>query len=153
MPSIWGMAKYQWSIILKTPESPLDSKEIKPVSLKGDKPWIFPGRMMLKLKLQDFEHLIWTDDLLENPWCWERLRAEGEEGIGGWDSWTASLMQWTWTWANSGRRWGIGRPGVLQSVGSQRVGHDWTTEQQQQLILYNKVGQLKNVRDICFIHQ
>ena len=39
-------------------------------------------------------------------------------------------MQWTWTWANS-RRWGTGRPGMLQSMGSQRVGHDWTTEQQQ----------------------
>ena len=40
------------------------------------------------------------------------------------------LMQWTWTWANFGRWWGIGRPGVLQPIGSQRTGYDWVTEQQ-----------------------
>ena len=65
----------------------------------------------------------------KSPWCWERLRKEGEEGIRGWDGWTASLMQWTWTWANSGRRWGTGNPAVLQFQGSQRVGHNWMTEQ------------------------
>ena len=52
----------------------------------------------------------------KSPWCWERLRAEGEEGVRGWDSWMASLMQWTWTWANF-RRWrGTERPGMLQSM-------------------------------------
>ena len=45
--------------------------------------------------------------------------------------WLDSItMQWTWTWSNSGRWWETERPGVLQSVGSQRVGHDWATEQQ-----------------------
>ena len=58
-------------------------------------------------------NLMWTDDLWESLWCWERLRAEGEEGIRGWDGWMASLMQWTWTWANSRKWWGTGRPGVL----------------------------------------
>ena len=52
----------------------------------------------------------------KSPWCWERLRAEGEEGVRGWDGWMASLMQWTWTWANFRRWWGTGRPGVLQSM-------------------------------------
>ena len=66
----------------------------------------------------------------KRPWCWERLREEGEEGIRGWDSWMASPMQWTWTWANSGRCWGTGRPIVLQYTESQTVGHDWVTEQQ-----------------------
>ena len=64
------------------------------------------------------------------PWCWERLRAEGEEGLRGWDAWMASLMQWTRTWANSRRCWARGRPDVLQSMGSQRVGQDRATEQQ-----------------------
>ena len=45
----------------------------------------------------------------------------------GWDGWMASLTRWTWVWANSGNWW-TGRPGVLQSTGSQRVGHDWATE-------------------------
>ena len=46
----------------------------------------------------------------------------------------ASQIQWTWTWANPRRWWGAGRPGVLQSMGSQRVGHDWVTEQQYRLL-------------------
>ena len=48
----------------------------------------------------------------------------------------ASLMQWTWTWANFGRWWGTGKPGVLQLLGLQRVGHNWVTEQPQ-LYFYN----------------
>ena len=41
----------------------------------------------------------------------------------------ASLTQWTWVWANLGRWWRTGKPGVLQSMGSQRVGHNRATEQ------------------------
>ena len=40
----------------------------------------------------------------------------------------ASLTQWTWVWVNPGSWWWMGKPGVLQSMGSQRVGHDWATE-------------------------
>ena len=65
----------------------------------------------------------------KSPCCCEKLRAVGEEGVRGWDGWMASQMQWTWTWANSRRWWGAGRPGLLQSVGSQRVGHNWAAEQ------------------------
>ena len=62
------------------------------------------------------------------PWCWERWKAKGEEGSRGWDSWIASSTQWTWTWANSRRQWGTGKPDMLQSMGSQRAGHsDWRT--------------------------
>ena len=85
--------------------------------------------LMLEQKLQHVGHLMRTANSLDNPWCWETLRAEGEEGIRRWDGWMASLMQWTWTWANFRRWWGTGRPGVLQSFGSQR--HDWVTGQQQ----------------------
>ena len=65
----------------------------------------------------------------KRPWCWERLKAGGEGGDRGWDGWMASLTQWTRVWANSGRWWRTGKPGVLQSMGSQRVSHDWATEQ------------------------
>ena len=59
---------------------------------------------------------------------WERLRA-GEEGSNrGWDGWMASPTQWTWVWANSGRWWRTGKPGVLQFMGLQRVRHDWANE-------------------------
>ena len=42
--------------------------------------------------------------------------------------WRGSPIQWTWVWASSGSWWWTGKPGVLQSMGSQRVGHDWATE-------------------------
>ena len=76
------------------------------------------------------EHTLatWWDELthLKRPWCWERLKARGEGDDRGWDGWTTSPTQWTWVWVNSGSWWWTGRPGVLQSVGLQRVGHDWT---------------------------
>ena len=58
----------------------------------------------------------------------ERLKAGGERDDRGRDGWMASLTQWTWVWVSSGSWWWTGRPVVLQSIGSQRVGHDWVTE-------------------------
>ena len=46
----------------------------------------------------------------------------------GWDGWIASLTWWTWVLASSGSLWWTGKPGVLQSMGLQRVGQDWVTE-------------------------
>ena len=84
--------------------------------------------LMLKLKLQYFGQL--KKELIhwKRPWCWERLKAGGEEDDRGWDSWVASPTQWTWVWVNSESWWWTGRPGVLKSMGSQRVEHDWATE-------------------------
>ena len=62
------------------------------------------------------------------PWCWERLKVGGEVDDRAWDGWMASLTQWTWVWVCSMSWWWTGRPSVLQSMGSQRVGHDWATE-------------------------
>ena len=73
---------------------------------------------------------IWCEELThwKRPWCWERLKAEGEGDDRGWDGWMASPTQWTWVWVNSGS-WGwTGRPGMLQSMVSRRVGHNWVTE-------------------------
>ena len=66
--------------------------------------------------------------MLEKSWCWERLKTGGEGDERGWDSWMASLTRWTWVWVSSGIWWWTGKPGVLQSMRSQRVGHDWATE-------------------------
>ena len=65
---------------------------------------------------------------LKRPWCWERLRAGGEWDDRGWDGWMASPTQWTWVWVSSRSWWWTGRPGMLQSMGLQRVRHDWATE-------------------------
>ena len=72
----------------------------------------------------------WCKELthLKRPWCWERLKV-GREGNGRrWDGWITSPTQWTWVWVNSRSWWWTGRPAVLQSMGSQRFGHDWETE-------------------------
>ena len=72
----------------------------------------------------------WCEQLThwKRPWCWERLKAGREGDSRGWDGWVASLTWWTWVWASSGSWWWTGRPGVLQSMGLQRVGHDWAPE-------------------------
>ena len=77
----------------------------------------------------------WWEELIhwKNPWCLERLKAEGEEGVKGWGGWMAPPMQWTWTWANSGRWWEIGRPWCAAVHGvtkSQTQLGDWTTTNQ-----------------------
>ena len=69
-----------------------------------------------------------TFSLVRDPRCWERLKAGREGDDRGWDGWMASPTQWIWVWVNSGS-WGwTGRPGMLQSMGLQRVGHDWASE-------------------------
>ena len=74
----------------------------------------------LMLKLQYFGHLIQrTNSLEKRLWCWERLWAGGEGDDSPWDDWMVSLTQWTRLWASSGRWWMTGKPGMLQSMGSQ----------------------------------
>ena len=77
--------------------------------------------------------------LMLQIWFWNHtsiLRARGEGGDRGWGDWMASLTQWTWVWADSGRLWRTCEPGVLLSMGLQRVGHDWAIEQQQNHIRF-----------------
>ena len=69
-------------------------------------------------------------------WCWEGLGAGGEGDHRGWDGWMASPTRWTWVWVSSGSLWWTGRPGVLQFMGSWRVGCNWVTELNWGYILY-----------------
>ena len=84
--------------------------------------------MMLKLKLQYFGHFMWRVDSLQKTLMGKGLGAGGEGHNRGWDGWMASPTRWTWVWVNSGSWWWTGRPGVLQFMGSQRVGHYWATK-------------------------
>ena len=127
---------FQTVVLEKTLESSLDCKEIKPVSQSQRK-------STLKIHWKDTAEakapILWPPDANsqltgKRSWCWERLRARGEGGDRGWDGWMASLTQWTWVWANSGRQWRTGKPGVLQLIWLQRVGHDWATEPQQWIL-------------------
>ena len=91
-------------------------KEISPeYSLEG---------LMLKLKLQHFGHLMRRTDSFERTLMLGKMIKR----TTGWDGWMAAPTQWTWVWVNSGSWWWTGRPGMLQTMGSQRVGHDWLTE-------------------------
>ena len=91
-----------WTMMLqKTLESPLDCKEIQPMHLEGNHSWI----------------------------CIERTDVEAGEGVNrGWDSYMASLIPWIWVWVNSRIWWWTRKPGIQQSMGSQRFKHDWATE-------------------------
>ena len=72
----------------------------------------------------------WCEELshLKSPWCWETLKAGEERDGREWDGWMASLTQWTWVCVNFRSWWWARRRGVLWSMGSQRVWHDWVTE-------------------------
>ena len=95
-------------------------KEISPeYSLEG---------MMLKLKLQYFSHLMRRTESLEKTLMLGKIECGRKGDNRGWDGWMASPTLWTWVWASSGSRWWTGRPGILQSMGSQGDGHDWVTE-------------------------
>ena len=117
-----------WTVVLeKTLESPLDCKEIQPVCTKTS---------VLNIHWKDW-CWSWNSSTLttwckqQTPWkrpCWEILKVGGEGNDREWDGWMASLNWWIWIWASFGSWWRTGKPGVLQSMGSQRVGHDWATE-------------------------
>ena len=114
-------------------KSPLNCKEIQPVHPKGNQCWIFIGSTddeaeTPKLWPPDAQKswLIWKDPDAGKDW---RREEKGMRWLdGGWDGWIASLIQWTWVWVNSRSWWWTRRPGVLQSMRSQSVGHDscWT---------------------------
>ena len=83
---------------------------------------------MLKLKLQSFGHLMQRTDSLEKTLMLGKIEGRWRRGDRIWNGWKASQTEWTWVWVNSGSWQWTGRPGVLQSMGSQRIGHDWATE-------------------------
>ena len=118
-----------WTVVLeKTLASPLVCKELKPVHPKGNQSWIFVWRTDAEAEAL----ATWCKELAhwKRPWCWEKLKAGGKGDDRGWDGWMALPTQWAWIWASSRRWWRTGKPGVLQSMGSQRVGHNWVSERQ-----------------------
>ena len=125
---------HTWIVMLeKTLESPLESlgqqawtaRRSNESILKKINPEYSLEGLMLKLKLNILA--TWCKQLTHwrRSYCWERLKAKGEVGSRGWDGWMASLIQWTWTWANCRRRWGTGRPGMLQYMGREELDRTW----------------------------
>ena len=116
---------WYWRRLLRVPWTARRSNQF---ILKETSPGCSLVGWMLRLKLQYFGHLMRRVDSSERPWCWEGLGAGGEGDDREWDGWMASPTRCTWVWVTSGSWWWTGRPGVLQNMGSQRVGHDWATE-------------------------
>ena len=90
---------------------------------KGNQSWIFIGRTDAGAETP----ILWPPDVKnwligKDPDAGKDWRQE-EKGVT-----EGEMVWWTWVWASSGRWWRTGKPGVLQSMGSQRVGHDWVTE-------------------------
>ena len=110
-----------WTVVL-------EKKRSNQSILKEISPGCSLERLMLKLKLQYFGHLMQRVDSLEKTLMLGGIGSGGEVDDRGWDDWMASPTQRTWVWVNSGRWWWTGRPGVSQFMGSQRVRHDWVTE-------------------------
>ena len=105
--------------------------------LQGDPTSPFKRKSVLNTHWKDWcwswnskTSAIWCEELShwKRPWSWEWLRAGGEGDNRGWDGWMASPTQWTWAWVNFGSWWWTGKPGVLKSMGLQRLRHDWVTE-------------------------
>ena len=105
----------------KTPDSPLDCKEIKPVDSKGNQSWTFIGRTNAEAEAP----ILWPSErksqlTRKDPDAGKDsifLKAEREGDDSGWDGWMASPTQWILVWATSGRRWRTGKSGVSQSIG------------------------------------
>ena len=124
-----------WRRLLRVPWT---ARRLNQSILKEISPEYSLEVLMLKLKLQYFsfkssKSFSFRGEELANwkrPWCWERLKAGGEGDHRGWDGRMASMTQWTWVWVSSGSWWWTGKPGVLQSIGLWRVGHDLATKQQ-----------------------
>ena len=108
-----------WRKLLKVPWTTRRSNQS---ILREINPEYWLEGLMLKLKLQYFGHLMWTDDSLEKSLMLGKMEGRRKRG---WDGWTASPMQRTWTRANSRR------PGVLRSTGRKELDMTGLNEQQQ----------------------
>ena len=118
-----------WTVVLeKTLESPLDCKEIQPVYPKGNQSWIIIGRTDAKAETQSFGHLMRRADSFEKTLMLGKIEGRRRRGRQRMRWLDGIILQWTWVWVNSGSWWWTGRTGMLQFMGLQRVGHDWTTE-------------------------
>ena len=123
----WAPKKWCfWTVVLeKSVECTLDCKDIQPVHPKGNQSWIFIEGLKLKLKLQYVGQLMQRTDSAEKTLILGKIEGRRKRGRNGW---MAPLTWWTWVWASSGSWWWTGKPGMLQSMGSQRVRHNWVTE-------------------------
>ena len=132
----------------------MDCKEIKPINPKGNhwKDWMFIGRTDAEAEAPilcppDAKNwLIGKDPDAGKDWRQEE-KGTTEDEMVGWQSPT----QWTWVWANSGRWWRTRKPGMLQSMGSQRVGQDLAIEQTKNEEFSWHISSTHSVQPVCIL--
>ena len=119
-----------WTVVMeKTLKNSLAYKETQPVNPKGSQSQIFIGRTDAETETP----ILWPPGaknrpIGKDPDPGKDWKVGGEGDNRGWDGWMASPTQWTWVWVNSGSWWWTERPSVLQSMGLQRVRHNWVPE-------------------------
>ena len=122
----WGNSGFELPCLMaKALEIALDCKEIKPIHPKGNYSWIFIGRTDPEAETP----ILWSPNVKNwltgkdpdagKDWRWEESRMT--EDVPWW-------LDRTWVWVSSGSWWWTGKPGMLLSMGLQRVGHDWASE-------------------------
>ena len=115
-------------VLEKTVEIPLNSKEIKHVNPKGNQSWIFIGRTNDEAEAPLFwppkgkSWLIGKDTDAGKNWGQEEKGVTQDKTAGWHHRLNGHECEQTQRW------WRTGKPDVIQSIGSQRVGHDWVTE-------------------------
>ena len=137
MINYWGLHGWRidaselscWRRLLRVPWTARRSNQS---ILKEVSPEYLLEGLMLKLKLQYFGHLMQRADSFEKTLMLGKIEGRRRRGRQRMRWWMASPTQWTWVWASSGSWWWTGKPGMLQPMGLQRVGHNLVTVQQQQ---------------------
>ena len=124
---------WDWRRLLRVPWTARRSNQS---ILKESSPEYSLEGLILKLKLQHFGHLMWRADSLEKTLMLGKTESGRRRGQQTMRCWMASPTWWTWGWASSGSWWWTRRSGVLQSMGLQRVGHDWVTELTEEAVCY-----------------
>ena len=109
-------------------ESPLDSTEIKQINPKGNQHNIYWKDWCWNWSSTTSTTWCKEPTHWKRPWCWAKLKVGGDGDGRRWDGWIASPTWWTWVWIGSGSWWWTEKSGMLQSMGTQRAGHDWATE-------------------------
>ena len=117
-----------WTVLLKKTLDFKSARRSNQSILKEISPGCSLEGLMLKLKLQYFGHMMWRTDSFERTLMLGKTESGRRRDDRGWDGWMASSTQWTWVWVDSRSWWWTGRPGMLQSMGLQRVGHNQATE-------------------------
>ena len=120
MPMNWCF----WTMVLE--KTPWTERRSNQSILKGISPECSLERLMLKLKLQYFGHLMWRTDSLEKTLILGKIEGKRKGDDRGWGGWMTSPIWWTWVWASSRSWWWTGKPTMLQALVLKELG---TTEQ------------------------